>query len=144
METLLQILTNLGLCTVGMIAFTLWQTRKHMHDFSFQILINHNRFFWIWVSAAQLLLAVLLGFYPGLEIAVAELIIKIIQSAATGVGFEIVVPEELIKVVFYLTLVWSLSRLTNIAMRPADKIGKHKQRGTVNPDPTTPPPPPKK
>jgi hypothetical protein len=136
METLLQILTNLGLCTVGMIAFTLWQTRKHMHDFSLKILISHNRFFWIWVSVAQTLLAVLLGFYPALEIAVADLAINILQSAASAVGLQIEVPKELIKVVFYLTLVLLLSRLTNIAMRPEDKIGKNKQQATT--DPTKP------
>lgn len=61
---ILDILQNIGLGTLGLLIFTAWSVREHLKNFSFSILINKNKPFWIWSVVMLLLFSILLAVSP--------------------------------------------------------------------------------
>ena len=125
MEIAINLGINLTLCFVGLLAYGLWSTRNHMHDFDWGIFWGHNRIFWVWSGIAQLLYASLMAFYPILEEWIAKKMIAILEAATVP---DLGVPESLVQTVVYLTLAWQLSRFTNVSVKKQNKIG-HKKLG---------------
>lgn len=62
--SILEILHNLGLGSLGLLLFTVWSVREYLTTFSFSILIKRNVPFWIWSLTMLVLFSIVLVISP--------------------------------------------------------------------------------
>lgn len=127
METLIQILTNIGLAALGLYAYALAACRKHIWNFDWSIFWKANIPFWIWAVQVELVYIIIMSLFPSIELLFAQKIIGLANSIAK---FDIIplteVSESVVKGFVYILGAWLLSWVVNKGLKKENKIGKSK------------------
>ena len=129
METLVQILINIGLAALGLYSYALIACRKHIRHFDWNVFWAENLPFWIWAIQVELVYITIVSIFPSIELLFAQKIIGLADSIAK---FELIplteVSERVIKGFVYILGAWILSWVVNTGLKKEYKIGKSKLR----------------
>lgn len=127
METLVQILINIGLAALGLYSYALIACRKHIRHFDWNVFWAENLPFWIWAIQVELVYITIVSIFPSIELLFAQKIIGLANSIAK---FELIplteVSERVIKGFVYILGAWILSWVVNTGLKKEYKIGKSK------------------
>lgn len=127
METLGNILINVGLAALGLYSYALIACRKHIRNFDWGIFWRENYPFWIWAIQVEMVYIAIVSIFPSIELLFAR---KVIGFANNLADYEIIplteVSESVIKGFVYILGAWILSWAVNTGLKKGDKIGKSK------------------